>query len=408
MIDNETLTQYLIRKKESSRRNQVNIHEFQAKYLLKKYNIPIHNFRVVSKEKDIEQAIESLGVSEAVIKVQVHAGGRGKAGGVKIAKNKEEIIKKARDLLGMKLVTHQTGPEGIICHQVMIAELAEIAKEYYVGIVVDRKEALPLIMVSPEGGMDIEEVAEKHPDKILKLHFEIDGTISDEKVKQICNFMDWNGETARQGAEIIQALTRCFCENDGSILEINPLIEDKEGNLWALDAKFAIDDNALFRHKEIAEMYDPTQESSQEAVAHEMELAYIALDGSIGCMVNGAGLAMATMDLIKYHGGAPANFLDVGGSATKEKVAKSFALILSDKNVKAILVNIFGGIMRCDVIAEGIIQAAKEMHIKVPLVVRLEGTNVEKGKAMLKESGLKIIAADHLTDAAKKAVGEIK
>jgi succinyl-CoA synthetase beta subunit len=382
----------------------MNIHEYQAKELLRKYNIPIQDFRVVSKPEDIEQAIDSMGVTEAVVKVQVHAGGRGKAGGVKIAKTVGEIVEKTKMLIGMKLVTKQTGPEGIICHKVMISELAQISKEYYVGLLVDRAAAKPLIMVSPEGGTEIEEIAEKQPEKILKIHFSIDGSIHESALDHISDFMSWDGETRRQGHDIIKNLCKAFVDLDGALLEINPLVEDSEGNLSALDAKFAVDDNALIRQPAIKQMYDPSQVTAQEAIAHELDLAYIALDGNIGCMVNGAGLAMATMDLIQYHGGKAANFLDVGGSADKEKVAKSFQLILSDKNVSAILVNIFGGIMRCDIIAEGIISAAKELHIKVPLVVRLEGTNVEKGKELLKKTGLKIIAAEDLTDAAKKVV----
>jgi succinyl-CoA synthetase beta subunit len=382
----------------------MNIHEYQAKELLRKYFIPIQEFRIVSKVEDIEQAIDSLAVNEAVVKVQIHAGGRGKAGGVKLARSRDEIISKAKELIGMKIVTKQTGPEGVICHKVMISELAEIAKEYYVGLLVDRAHAKPLIMVSPEGGTEIEEIAEKSPEKILKIHFAIDGSIHDSAIDHIASFMGWEGKTKDEGRALIKHLCKAFIELDGAMLEINPLVEDHEGSLSALDAKFSVDDNALFRQPEIKAMYDPSQSSPQEAIAHDMDLAYIALDGNIGCMVNGAGLAMATMDLIQFHGGRAANFLDVGGSADKEKVARSFQLILSDKSVRAILVNIFGGIMRCDVIAEGIIAAAKELHIKVPLVVRLEGTNVEKGKELLKHSGLKIIAADDLTDAAKKVV----
>ncbi len=382
----------------------MNIHEYQAKQILSAYHIPCQGFRIVERAEDIEEAIDSLGVTEAVVKVQVHAGGRGKAGGVKIAKTRDQIKQRAEELLGMKIITKQTGPEGIICHKVMISELADIAKEYYVGLLVDRARAKPLLMVSPEGGTEIEELAENSPHKILKVHFEIDGVIDETSLEAVCRFMDWTGKTKELGKILIKNLCKVFVENDGEMLEINPLIEDMGGELWALDAKFIVDDNALFRRPEIKGMYDSTQSSPQEAIAHAMDLAYIALDGNIGCMVNGAGLAMATMDLIKVHGGQPANFLDVGGGANKEKVAKSFSLILSDPNVKAILVNIFGGIMRCDVIAEGIIDAARELHIKVPLVVRLEGTNVEKGKELLKNSGLKIIAADDLTDAAKKVV----
>ncbi len=385
----------------------MNVHEYQAKQILKKYQIPIYPFVVVRNASDIEQAIDTLGVTEAVVKVQVHAGGRGKAGGVKIAKTRADIIEKTKQLIGLKLVTKQTGPEGIICHEVMITTLCDIAKEYYLGIIIDREHAKPLLMVSPEGGVDIEEVAEENPDAILKIHLELNGHISAFDLDRVCEFMGWEGETKEQAKSMIKGLCKAFVENDGSILEINPLTEDPEGNLWALDAKFSIDDNALFRHPEIAAMYDSTQVTPQEAVAHDMDLAYIALDGEIGCMVNGAGLAMATMDLIKHHGAAPANFLDVGGSATQEKVTKSFGLILSDKNVKVILVNIFGGIMKCDVIAAGIIAAAKEMELKVPLVVRLEGTNVKQGKELLQKSGLSIISADDLTDAAKKAVAQL-
>lgn len=385
----------------------MNIHEFQAKGLLRGYEIPVHDFRIVKDASEIEPAINSLNADQAVVKVQVHAGGRGKAGGVKVAKNREEITQYSEQMLGMKLVTKQTGKDGIICHQVMIAELADIEKEYYIGIVIDRKEAKPLLMVSLEGGMEIEEVAEKSPEKILNIHFAIDGSIKDGDLEKIAEFMQWDGETKDQAIEIIKNLCLCFVENDGSLLEINPFIEDPEGKLWALDAKFSIDENALFRHKVLADMYDPSQETPQEVIAHEMDLAYIALEGNIGCMVNGAGLAMATMDLIQHHGGSPANFLDVGGGADKEKVAKSFRLIVSDPNVRGILVNIFGGIMRCDVIAQGIIAAAKEVNIHVPLVVRLEGTNVEEGRKLLEESGLAIISAEDLTDAAKKIIQEV-
>lgn len=386
----------------------MNLHEFQAKEILKKYGIPVPDFRVVSNFEDVPIAIDSLGVTEAVVKVQVHAGGRGKAGGVKIGKTPAAIEKIAQELIGMKLVTNQTGPSGIICHKVMITNLLDIAQEYYLGIVIDRKKAAPLLMVSPEGGMEIEELAHHHPEKIKKVFFELDGSIGDRECKEISWFLGLEGDRASQCEEIVRSLCKAFVENDMDLLEINPFVEDSEGNFWALDAKIAIDDNALFRHPEIAAMYDPSQETPEEAVAHEIGLAYIALEGDIGCMVNGAGLAMATMDLIKYHGGMPANFLDVGGGANQEKVAKSFALMLADKKVKAILINIFGGIMRCDVIAEGILAAAAELNIDIPLIVRLEGTNVEKGKELLRKSGLKITPADNLTEAAKKAVAAAK
>jgi succinyl-CoA synthetase beta subunit len=382
----------------------MNIHEFQAKEILQAYGIPIPEFKVVSDFKDVINAVQALGVQAAVVKVQVHAGGRGKAGGVKIGKTPKEIETLAKGMIGMKLVTKQTGKAGIICHKVMISKLLDIAKEYYVGIVIDRKEAAPILMVSPEGGTEIEELAENSPEKILKVPFGLDGTISVKKCHEIAHFLGFTGKQKEIFEEIIRNLCKAFVENDMDLLEINPLIEDKEGTLWALDAKIAVDDNALFRHPNIALMYDPSQETPEEAIAHDMDLAYIALEGNIGCMVNGAGLAMATMDLIKHHGGMPANFLDVGGGASREKVSKSFALILADKNVKAILINIFGGIMRCDILAEGIVAAAGELDIEVPLIVRLEGTNVEKGKEVLRKSGLKIISADNLTEAAEKAV----
>jgi len=386
----------------------MNIHEYQAKEILKKYGLPVHKFVIVEDEKDIESKVNELGVDKAVVKVQVHAGGRGKAGGVKVCFSKDEIIEQTKNLLGMKLVTKQTGAEGIICHQVMIADLADIAKEFYFGIIVDRDSAKPLIMASQEGGMEIEEVAEATPEKILKMPLTCDGQITDKQVENVCDFLGWTGKTKEQGMKMVPEMVKAFMDIDGSILEINPLIEDNDGNLFLLDAKINVDDNALYRQKEIAEMYDPTQESEAEHRAHELDLAYVAMDGSIGCMVNGAGLAMATMDIIKEKGGDPANFLDVGGSASKEKVVESFKIILSDPKVKGILVNIFGGIMKCDIIAEGVVAAIKEVKLKVPLVVRLEGTNVEQGKKIINESGLKVIAASDLGDAAKKIVEQVE
>jgi succinyl-CoA synthetase beta subunit len=382
----------------------MNIHEYQAKEILKRYGLAIHNFVVVDNKKDIDKAIDTLNVTKAVVKVQVHAGGRGKAGGVKVALTREDIKKHASNMLGMKLITNQTGPEGIVCHKVMIAELADIQKEYYFGIVIDRDNGCPLIMCSMEGGIDIEEVAELTPEKILKVKLTPSGEIFDKQIEQITHFMGWEGKTKHQGKEMILSMVQAFMEIDGSILEINPLIKDPNGDLYLLDAKISIDDNAMYRQRDLALMYDPSQETWAEAKAHELNLAYIAMDGNIGCMVNGAGLAMATMDIIAEKGGSAANFLDVGGSATKEKVVESFKLILSDPKVKGILVNIFGGIMKCDIIAEGVTAAIKEVKLKVPLVVRLEGTNVELGKKILDESGLKIITAIDLGDAAEKIV----
>ncbi|MBM3202139.1 MAG: ADP-forming succinate--CoA ligase subunit beta [Chlamydiae bacterium] len=386
----------------------MDIHEFQAKHLFEAYGISVPPYRIVSCENDVDEALDELAISTAVVKVQVHAGGRGKAGGVKIGKTRQEIKALVAKMIGMKIVNNQTGPQGVTANQIMIAELTDIAKEYYMGIVIDRAKAQIVMMVSPEGGMDIEEVAEKHPEKIFKIAISLDGKIADGDLERLASFMKWEDQVKEQGIDIAKKLALLFVEKDGSMLEINPLVETPDGDIVALDAKFSVDDNALFRQKEIAAMYDPTQKPTAEVIAHDLDLAYIALDGTVGCMVNGAGLAMATMDIIQHFGKDkgvwPANFLDVGGGADKEKVAKSFKIILSDPQVKAILVNIFGGIMKCDVIAEGIIAAVKEQNIHVPLVVRLEGTNVDKGKKLLETSGLKIITATDLSDAAKKVV----
>lgn len=386
----------------------MNTHEYEAKQILKRYHIPIPEFEVASKNHDIEQIIKHLKLKEAVVKIQVHAGGRGKAGGVKFAKTPEEIIQIAQHLIGMKMINNQTGPEGVIAHKVMISNPVDIAKEYYLSAIIDREKAEPILVASPEGGMEIEEVAEKHPHKILKLPIELDGSVRGFRLVRLCQFMGWKGEMAKMGAQIARGVAKAFIDTDASLLEINPLVASKEGKLWALDAKLSIDDNALFRQKELSAMYDFTQQSENEVAAKEFDLAYIALEGNIGCMVNGAGLAMATMDLIKYSGGKPANFLDVGGGASKEKVAAGFKIILSDPKVKAILVNIFGGIMNCATLAEGIIAAMKEIGIKVPLVVRMEGTNVEEGKKLLEKSKLPIITADGLAEAAKKVCAVLK
>lgn len=380
----------------------MNTHEFQAKKILKRYHIPIPEFGVASNIQDVEKIIRDLSLKEAVLKIQVHAGGRGKAGGVKFAKNADEIVSTAKKLLGMQMVNNQTGPQGVVAHQIIISKPLDIKKEYYLGAVIDRAKAEPILIASFEGGMDIEEVAEKFPDKILKLPIELDGTLRAFRLVRLCKFMGWHKEMAKIGTLIAKGVAKAFIDTDATLLEINPLIESTDGKLWALDAKLSIDDNALFRQPEIAEFFDPSQISENEVAAKEFDLAYIALEGNIGCMVNGAGLAMATMDIIQYYGGKPANFLDVGGGASKEKVAAGFKIILSDRNVKAILVNIFGGIMNCATLAEGIIAAVKEMGIKVPLVVRMEGTNVDEGKNLLKHSQLPIITADSLAEAAEK------
>jgi len=388
--------------------DKMNIHEFQTKQILKKYGIPIPKYSVVTSTEELEGALDALGLAKAVIKIQVHAGGRGKAGGVKLARSREEIREAARQLLGMRLINNQTGKEGVVAKSVLISSLVDYAKEYYVGAIIDRKAAQGVLIVSPEGGVEIEEVAVKNPEKILTVPIGLGGILREFQLIRLLKFLGWRGKTAEQGKKLLVALAKAFVETDASLLEINPLVETKEGDLWALDAKLSVDDNALFRQKEIAAFYDPSQSSPNEVQAKKFDLAYVALDGEIGCMVNGAGLAMATMDIIHYYGGSPANFLDVGGGATEEKVAEGFKIILADPQVKAILVNIFGGIMNCATLAGGIISAAGELQLKVPLIVRMEGTNVEQGKKMLQESGLNIQIAKGLADAAEKAVAAAK
>src|SRR3990167_3575991 len=313
----------------------MNVHEYQAKELLKRYGVPIPEFAIASSVEELTQIVDRLQLDQAVLKIQVHAGGRGKAGGVQFAKSKPEIIQKGKALLGFKLVNEQTGPEGVIAHKILIGKPLDIDKEYYIGALIDRSQGVPLLIASPEGGMEIEEIAVKCPEKILKVPFSFDGRVRAYQLVRICKFMGWKGEEAKEGAKLIQGLARCFIETDASLLEINPLIRTKEGKIIALDAKLSIDDNALFRQPEIAKMYDATQLIHQEADAKAYDLAYIAMEGNIGCMVNGAGLAMATMDIIKLFGGMPSNFLDVGGGATKEKVAEGFRIILSDPKVEA-------------------------------------------------------------------------
>lgn len=382
----------------------MNIHEYQAKEILKKYGIPMPEYGVASNDKEVADVMRALNLKEAIVKIQVHAGGRGKAGGVKFAKTPDEIKKVASELIGMKMVNNQTGPQGVIAHQVMLSRPADIQKEYYIGATIDRENARPVLIASPEGGMEIEEIAEKTPEKILTLPIGLNGKLKPYHALRLSNFMGWEKDQAKVGRKIAMGLCKAFIETDASLLEINPLITTPSGDILALDAKLSIDENALFRQPDIAAFYDPTQSSESEVAAKQFDLAYIALEGNIGCMVNGAGLAMATMDIIHFYGGKPANFLDVGGGASAEKVAEGFRIILSDPNVKAILVNIFGGIMNCAVLAEGIIAAARDFNIRVPLVVRMEGTNAEQGRNMLRESGLAITAAEGLADGAQKVV----
>ena len=386
----------------------MNIHEYQAKEILMDYQIPVPNFRIVKSADQVDEALVELNTDQVVVKIQVHAGGRGKAGGVKVGKGKDQIKQLVDKMIGMKIVNSQTGSRGIIAHEIMLSDLVDIEKEYYLGCVINREKAIATLIASPEGGMEIEEVAKHSPEKILTIPIDIVHGIKGFHLVELAKFMGWSKEIALSGMKIAKTLAKAFIELDASLLEINPFVLTKQNQLIALDAKLSADDNALFRQKKIEGFYDPTQISDSEKSAKEHDLAYIALEGNIGCMVNGAGLAMATMDIINHFGGKPANFLDVGGGATKEKVAQGFKIILSDPHVKVILVNIFGGIMNCATIAEGIIHAVKEVGIKVPLVVRLEGTNVEQGKKILKESNLKIIAAEDLKDAALKATTALK
>lgn len=386
----------------------MNLHEYQAKKILQDYGIAVPPFAVAASVEEVRKVVKELNLERAVIKIQVHAGGRGKAGGVKLVKTPAEIESAAASLIGMKMVNRQTGPEGVVAKKVILTEPVEIVKEYYIGALIDRNRASPVLIASPEGGVEIEEIAEKSPEKILTMPFSFDGKLRSYQILRLLKFMGWTKDLAKQGADLAQKLVKCFIEKDAALLEINPLVLTDKDEIVALDAKMSVDDNALYRQSEVVKMFDVTQISPQEAAAKEHDLAYIAMHGEIGCMVNGAGLAMATMDIIQLHGGAPANFLDVGGSATKEKVAEGFRIILSDSKVKAVLVNIFGGIMNCATIAEGVIHAARELKIAVPIVVRLEGTNVQEGRRLFQESHLKIKSAESLEEAAKMAVSAAK
>ncbi|MCF7806710.1 MAG: ADP-forming succinate--CoA ligase subunit beta [Simkaniaceae bacterium] len=386
----------------------MNTHEYQAKQILKKYKIPIPEFRIVKNETEIDEALASLSTDVAVVKVQVHAGGRGKAGGVKVGTSRDKIKELAQGMLGMKIVNNQTGAEGIVAHQVMITPAVDIEKEYYIGCTIDRERARAILIASPEGGVDIEEVAAKTPHRILTLPIDLCVGLRNYQLVELVKFMGWEKDVAKQGKQIALGLAKAFLDCDASTLEINPLVLTNNDQLFALDAKLSIDDNALFRQKDLALFYDPTQVKSSESRAKEFDLAYVPLTGTIGCMVNGAGLAMATMDMIFHYGGAPANFLDVGGGASVEKVTEGFKIILEDPNVKAILVNIFGGIMNCATIAEGIIAAATAVKPQIPIIVRLEGTNVKEGRKMIQRSTFDIITADDLEDAAKKVIQAVK
>lgn len=382
----------------------MNIHEYQAKELLSKYGVAVPMGKVASHEDEAEYIAKDLNVEKFVVKAQIHAGGRGKGGGIKVANMLEEVKRLASEILGMHLVTPQTGPEGKLVSKVLVEEASKIATELYLGMVIDRATENIVIMASQEGGMEIEEVAQTNPEKILKEYIDPTVGLLPYQCRKIAYFLGLKGKTVNKAVKLILGLYKAFTDNDCSLAEINPLIITNEGEVYALDAKMNFDDNALFRHPDIEKMHDPTEEDPTELEAKKWGISYVKLDGNIGCLVNGAGLAMSTMDIIKHHGAEPANFLDVGGGATAEQVLQALKMILSDPNVKAIFVNIFGGIMKCDTIAEGIISAAKEVGIEVPLIVRLEGTNVELGRKLLSESGLNIITGSDMREAAAKAV----
>ena len=391
----------------------MNLHEYQAKTLLKDNNVRVLGGFPVLQNADIDNAVDSIQTPVMVVKSQIHAGGRGAGkfldsgddkGGVRVCFSKEEARENAHKMLGKTLVTKQTGPEGKVVNRLYIEEGCDIKKEFYLSMLVDRSSSSISIIASTEGGMEIEEVAEKQPEKIITVNIPGDSETDQQSLNKLIQGLGINDNQSNDFCDQIQKIYTSFLSTDASLVEVNPFVLTGEGNFLALDAKVSIDDNALYKHKDIAEMLDETEEDPAEIEASKHELNYVKLDGSIGCMVNGAGLAMGTMDIIQLHGGSPANFLDVGGGATKERVAKAFSIILQDSNVKAILVNIFGGIMKCDIIAEGVVAAAKELEIKVPLIVRLEGTNVELGKEILNKSGLAIISADNLEDAAQKSV----
>ncbi|MER3447796.1 MAG: ADP-forming succinate--CoA ligase subunit beta [Candidatus Dadabacteria bacterium] len=382
----------------------MNIHEYQAKELLAKYGVKVPTGKVTFTPDEAEQIARDLRSERLVVKAQIHAGGRGKGGGIKLASTPEEVRKIASEMIGMRLITYQTGPEGKVVKKVLIEEASQIERELYLGMVIDRAEERIVIMASSEGGVEIEEIARKSPDKIIKEYVDPALGLFPFQCRKIAYFLELDGKTANKAVNFISGLYKTFVENDCSLAEINPLVITRDGEVLALDAKLSIDDNALFRHPDIEKLRDPDEEDPTELEAKKWGLSYVKLNGNIGCLVNGAGLAMATMDIIKYYGSEPANFLDVGGGASTEQVTQAFKMILRDQNVKAVFVNIFGGIMKCDTIANGIITAAREVGIRVPLVVRLEGTNVELGRRMLAESGLNITTGADMREAAAKAV----
>jgi succinyl-CoA synthetase beta subunit len=387
------------------------IHEYQGKEILKKYGVAVPRGKMATTREEAEAAARDIlgsGATGVVVKAQIHAGGRGKGGGVKIAKSVEEAGEIAGQMLGMKLVTHQTGPEGRIVHRLLVEETLPIEKELYLGILVDRAEGKPVFMASAAGGMDIEQVAAERPEAILKQHIDPGMDLEPFQARKIAFELGLKPAQIGAAVQFLSGLYRAFLETDASLVEINPFISCSDGRLFALDAKLTFDDNALFRHADLRELRDVSEEDPLEVEASKYNLNYIKLDGSVGCMVNGAGLAMATMDIIKYAGGMPANFLDVGGGANAEQVAHAFEILLSDKSVRAVLINIFGGILRVDTLAAGVIEAAKKTNLRLPVVLRLEGTNVQEGKKILMESGLNFVVAETMKDAADKVVAAAK
>ena len=382
------------------------VHEYQAKEVLARYGVAVPRNKLVTEANQARAAAEELG-GRVVVKAQIHAGGRGKGGGVKLADNADQAVELANEIMGMTLVTKQTGPEGRLVRRVLIEEALPIERELYLGIVLDRSEGFPVMMASKFGGMEIEEVAEENPEAILKAHFDPDVGLHPYLARQLAFGLGLEGDAFKAGIKLMHALARAYGDTDASLFEINPLVTTTDGRVIALDAKASFDDSAMFRHKDILEMRDLDEEEPLEVEASKFDLNYIKLDGNIGCMVNGAGLAMATMDIIKHCGGEPANFLDVGGDASQERVAAAFRILLSDSAVKGVLVNIFGGIVRCDMVARGVVAAAQEVKLSIPLVVRLEGTNVEEGRRVLAESDLAVIVGDGMADAAEKVVAAV-
>jgi succinyl-CoA synthetase beta subunit len=385
----------------------MNIHEFQAKQVLARFGVPVPKGQPASTPDEAATAFRALGQPKAVIKAQIHAGGRGKAGGVKLISSAEEAREFAARLLGKPLVTHQTGPEGRVVRRVYVEEASQVARELYLALVVDRKAAAVGVIASTEGGTDIEEVAAKTPDKIITDPVDPLLGMAPFQARRIAFALGLKDKQVGQFATMLAALYRAFVETDASLVEINPLVVTADGRVICLDAKISFDDNGLFRHPDIRELRDPNEEDPAETEAAKYDLSYVHLDGNIGCMVNGAGLAMATMDIVKYYGAEPANFLDVGGGANAQKIAAAFRILLADSRVKAVLINVFGGIMQCDVLARGVVDAAREVKLSIPLVVRMEGTNVKEGKQILADSGIKVIAANDMADAARRVVDSI-